>query len=70
MKIFIVRTCGGNSREKQIEVAAKWRNILSFVSRDGGIRTVIDSASAVQGEVLEILLQWCKEKCIFQTVFS
>lgn len=41
-------------------MSAKWRSILSFVSRDGGIRTVI--ASAVQGEVLEILLQCCKEK--------
>lgn len=53
-----------------MKVAAKWRSILSFVSRDGGIRTVIASASAVQGEVLEILLQGCKEKCIFHIMFS
>lgn len=62
----VKQNLGGNSRAEQSKVAAKWRSRLSFISSDGGsesIKTVIALASAVLGEVLEILSQWCKEKC-------
>lgn len=60
----------GKQQRRAKKVAAKWRSMLSFVSRDGGVKPGMALASAVWWEVLETLSQWCKEKYAFHIILN